>query len=107
MNSRRFLYPGLVIAVLMVAACGPKAMPGPVAAPTTPMPTPTDTPAPMSPTDTPAPTVTTKVPTPALNEVEGLVTSEGEVSMGFTQDGAPYRGNPNAPVTLVEHSEFQ
>ena len=34
-------------------------------------------------------------------------TAEPEVPMGFTDEGAPYRGNPEAPVTLVEHSEFQ
>ena len=48
-------------------------------------PEPTVTPTPLPPTDTPAP----------------------EVPMGFTEEGAPYRGNPDAPVTLVEHSEFQ
>jgi hypothetical protein len=52
----------------------------------------------LPPTDSPAPTATS-VPTPA--------TSEGEVPMGFTAEGSPYRGNPNAPITLAEHSEFQ
>ena len=80
MNLKRFLYPGLLIAALMMAACGPTATPEPTATPT-----------PVPPTDTPEP----------------AVTSEGEVPMGFTEEGAPYRGNPNAPVTLVEHSEFQ
>jgi len=67
----------LGLLIVIFAACGPKA-----------------TPTPLPPTDTPAPTATTKV-------------SEGEVPMGFTAEGAPYRGNPNASVTLVEHSEFQ
>jgi hypothetical protein len=77
MNPKRFLYLGLLIAALIVAACGPAT------------PEPTATPTPLPPTDTPAPTAITEVP------------------MGFTEEGAPYRGNPNAPVTLVEHSEFQ
>jgi hypothetical protein len=70
MNPKRFLYLGLLIAALVVAACGPTATPEPT---------------PVPPTDTPEP----------------------EVPMGFTEEGAPYRGNPDAPVTLVEHSEFQ
>jgi len=88
MNPKRFLYLGLLIAALLVAACRPKAMPEPTATLT-----------PLPPTDTPAPTATTEVSAPAI--------SKGEVPMGFTEEGAPYRGNPNAPVTLVEHSEFQ
>jgi len=78
MNPKRFLYLGLLITVLAVAACGPTATPEPTATPT-----------PLPPTDTPAPTAITEVP------------------MGFTEEGAPYRGNPDAPVTLMEYSEFQ
>ncbi len=74
MKPKHFLYLGLLIAALMVAACGPTATLEPTATPT-----------PLPPTDTPPP----------------------EVPMGFTEEGAPYRGNPEAPVTLVEHSEFQ
>ena len=47
---------------------------------------------------TPKPTATTEMATPTV--------SGGEVPMGFTEDGAPYRGNPDAAVTLVEYSEF-
>jgi hypothetical protein len=74
MNPKRFLCLGLLIAALIMAACGPTATPEPTATPT-----------PLPPTDTPEP----------------------EALMGFTEEGAPYRGNPDAPVTLVEHSEFQ
>jgi hypothetical protein len=74
MKPKRFLYSGLLVVALIVAACGPEA-----------------TLTPLPPTDTPEPTAV----------------SGGEVPMGFTAEGAPYRGNPDAPVTLVEHSEFQ
>lgn len=90
MNTKRFcpkghrLCVGLLIAALILAACGPKATPEPTA---TPLPA----------TDTPAPTATT----------EGPAVSEGEVRMGFTKEGSPYRGNPDAPVTLLEYSDFQ
>ena len=88
MNPKRFLYVGLLVAALMVAACGPKAASEPTA-------TLEPTATPMPSTGTPMPTATTEAPT------------EVAVPMGFTEEGAPYRGNPNAPVTLVEHSEFQ
>jgi hypothetical protein len=91
MNFKRFLCLGLLIAALIVSACSPQAAPEPTA---TPKPA-TSTPVP--PTATAAPTATTSAPT----------VSEAEVPMGFTEDGLPYRGNPDAPVTLEEHSEFQ
>ena len=84
MNLKRFLYLGLLIAAMTVSACSPKATPEPTATP----PPPTDTPA------------TTEVLIPSIS-------GSGEVPMGFTEEGSPYRGNPNAPVTLVEHTEFQ
>ena len=90
MNLKRFLCLGLLIAALMVSACSPQATPGPTAT----SPPPTDTPVP--PTDTPE---TTEVIIPSI--------SGGKVPTGFTEDGTPYRGHPDAPVTLVEHSEFQ
>jgi hypothetical protein len=90
MNLKRFSYLGLLIVALMLAACSPQATPEPTA-------TPQLTATPVPPTATAAPTATTSVPT----------VSEAEVPMGFTEDGLPYRGNPDAPVTLEEHSEFQ
>ena len=50
----------------------------------------------------PQPTV---APTPRPTVT--ATTATGQVPVGFTEDGLPYRGNPNALVTLVEHSEFQ
>jgi hypothetical protein len=44
-------------------------------------------------------------PTPEPT-VAPAATPEG-VPAGFTDDGLPFRGDPNAPVTLYEHSEFQ
>jgi len=105
MNSKRFLYPGLFITILMVAACSPGATPESVVVPTAPMPT--EAPIPISPTDTPAPTAIAQVPTPSLSEAKGPGISEAEVPAGFTEDSAPYRGNPSAPVALVEYSDFQ
>ena len=84
MSLKRFLYVGLLIAALIVSACSPQATPEPTVAP-------------AAPTDTPAPT---EVLIPSIS-------GSGEVLMGFTEDGLPYHGNPDAPVTLVEHSEFQ
>lgn len=95
MNPKRSLYLGLLIVALIVAACGPKATPEPTAEPT-----------PLPPTDTVAPTAITEAPTPVPSKVEGPAISEGEVPMGFTAEGAPYRGNPDAPVTLLEYSDF-
>ncbi len=87
MNLKRFFYLGLLITALIVAACSPQATPEPTATP-------------VSPTDTPAPAATTEVLIPSIG-------TSGEVAMGFTEEGAPYRGNPDAPVTLLEYSDYQ
>jgi len=29
-----------------------------------------------------------------------------DVAVGFTPEGYPYRGNPNAPITLIEYSDY-
>ena len=72
---------GLLIAILVAAGC---TSPNPTAAPGT-----------LQPTDTPA------------AEVATAITDVGGEWMGFTEDGLPYRGDPNAPVTLYEYSDFQ
>ena len=91
MNLKRFLTLGLLMVALIVAACAPQATPTPVP--------PTEKPAP-----TPVPTEARPEPSPTA---EKPAVGEGEVPMGFTEEGAPYRGNPNAPVTLLEYSDYQ
>lgn len=53
-----------------------------------------------SPSATPQPTATPVPPTATARPA-------GQVEMGFTAEGWPYRGNPGAAVTLWEFSEFQ
>lgn len=90
MKLRHVLYVALLIAILAAAGCN---QPNPTDAPGTEQPV--DTPATQKPTATKAAPVATVEPEP------------GEIPMGFTEDGLPYRGDPNAPVTLYEYSDFQ
>lgn len=83
MNARYLRCLGLLLVIWFAVGCSTPATPAALS----PTPKPTVTP---QPTATPIPS-----PTPA-----------GAVPMGFTADGAPYRGNPNAPVTLIEYGEF-
>jgi hypothetical protein len=83
MHTKRVIFVGLLVAAWMVVACGPQATMEPTTRP------PTDA---ATPADTAAPTWTP---------------GGEEAPVGFTQDGAPYRGDPDAPVTLLEFSEFQ
>ena len=100
----------VMIVALLAASCGPGATSQPTGLPK--LLPPSSTPVSVAETraaptaeQTATPTVVMAVPTrtpPA--QIEG---PEGVVPMGFTEDGLPYRGNPQAPVTMVEHSEFQ
>jgi hypothetical protein len=89
MKFRHALYMGLLIAILVVAGCS---SPTPTTVPGTEQPA--DTPVAQEPTATKAAQVATAAPEP------------GEIPMGFTEEGFPYRGDPNATVTLYEYSDF-
>ncbi|GJM42277.1 MAG: hypothetical protein DHS20C20_25590 [Ardenticatenaceae bacterium] len=45
---------------------------------------------------------------PTINVVADTVEFDANgIEVGFTEDGRPYRGNPNAPVIIEEFSDFQ
>jgi len=85
-----------LLTTLLLAACAPGAVqPPPKAAATAVIPAEaTAVPSPITPTAQPtgAPTPT---PTPAAI-----------IPAGQNPDGAFYRGDPHAPVTLIEYSDF-
>lgn len=58
-----------------------------------------NTTAPPTATNPAAPTYTLVQPTSTLNK--------GKLQTGFTEEGFPFKGSANSPVTLWEFSEFQ
>lgn len=56
---------------------------------------------PSAPAQPAEPTATTSSPaTPGQEALDGI-------PVGFTEEGYPYRGNPDAPVTVYEYSDYQ
>ncbi|MFZ1395852.1 MAG: thioredoxin domain-containing protein [Candidatus Promineifilaceae bacterium] len=46
--------------------------------------------------------------TPVVNVADGSVELDADgIEVGFTAEGRPYRGNPNAPVVIEEFSDYQ
>ena len=118
----------LIFLSFILAACGPAAAPEVAVAPPEPAATnttspPTETPLPeldptetlveavvevseaeptLAPTDTPAPapTATTEPPTPVPEPVDWLA------SVGRTSDNLMFLGNPEAPITMTDYSDF-
>lgn len=94
----------VVIVVLLVAACGPgMATPTPVTK-TADGETPTASMAPVKKTPTDAPTQEAK-PTQATDKVPTKPVSSGELPVDA--DDWHVLGAPDAPVTIVEYSDFQ
>ncbi len=42
----------------------------------------------------------------SINEAESVIGPDG-IEVGFTTEGRPYKGNPNAPVVIEEFSDYQ
>ena len=49
--------------------------------------------------------VATEAPAAELLPIPGEIYNG--LPVGFTPEGFPFRGDPNAPVTMVEYSDFQ
>ncbi len=119
-HASRFVLLLLLIGVvaLLVAGCAtatPQATP---TAPTTSQPAAVDTVAATSTAvaPTPAPATPSPVPQPTMAQQAGkgnFVLAEEQdsnipgVPAGITEEGSPYRGDPNAPVVMEEYSDFQ
>ncbi|HUM70714.1 MAG TPA: thioredoxin domain-containing protein, partial [Chloroflexota bacterium] len=61
---------------------------------------------------TPAPTPTrpvanTAVSTPNTAEIASQTTDANGITIGFTADGRPFKGNPDAPILIEEFSDYQ
>jgi protein-disulfide isomerase len=93
---RLALVAALILAASLLAACVVPASPAPAAPPTSAF---------EEPTQAPLPTATTAAePATATPAATG---SDAEMPTGVTAEGYFYRGNPDAPVTMVEWSDFE
>lgn len=120
----------LIILILLLPACSPamvsnpsppEATPTEIPVSTLPPPTATPTPSPLpptatpsslnspgflsSPTPSPSPPTATPSPEPTVTPTS-TPTPDWLNSFGRTADNLMYLGNPNAPVTLVDFSDF-
>lgn len=68
------------------------------------------------PVNSPAPTATvqssvvasaTKETTTTETEIAGEIETYKGIAVGFTDEGYPFRGSPDAPITMYEYSDFQ
>jgi protein-disulfide isomerase len=86
------LIPLLLFAIGLVTACGPSAPTAVTGAIRTPEP--------------PKTANAVAQAAPAVDEARVEVNAQG-IEVGFTQDGRPYLGNPEAPMLIEEFSDFQ
>ncbi|MCL4263008.1 MAG: DsbA family protein [Anaerolineae bacterium] len=64
--------------------------------------------APPAPTFTPSPVVAdTAVSAANTTEIANQTTDANGITVGFTVDGRPFKGNPDAPILIEEFSDYQ
>ena len=103
----------LLITLLFVLAGCQAVIPPAIQAPVAPAPQQAATNAPAAPTTAPAaePTAASTPAEVAPTAPAATESSEQEmldgIPVGFTAEGYPYRGNPDAPVTVYEYSDYQ
>lgn len=101
------ILPMILLAALWLSACGGAAEPA------APAPTateaaavqPTEPPA-EEPTTEPASQPTTEPATEPTEEIAAAETEDWSTVEGKTDDGRTTLGNPNAPVTMIDYSDF-
>jgi hypothetical protein len=81
------------------AAAPPRTAVSPASPPVTAMPSPALVEA------TSLPTAAAILPTETLPPTEAVALFDG-IPQGYTDDGFPYLGDPAAPVTLIDYSDF-
>ena len=84
------------VALLVLAGCGPIQAP-PGAGDAEPAATEAATAEAAEPADVAPPADPLPIPTETYNGIP----------VGFTPEGYPFRGDPNAPVTMIEYSDYQ
>lgn len=99
-NTGRWVWLVLIITLIVAAACA-----APMLQPAS---APADSEAPAATQEpTPEPGVDSPTATPADETASADTETYQDIPVGFTAEGYPYRGNPDAPITVYEYSDFQ
>jgi protein-disulfide isomerase len=102
-NSRLILIIGLLLFTVVVTACGAAGTIESPAAGSSPAQTDAEADPPAAAADN---TAETTSPSIATNVEQAIIGPDG-IEVGFTAEGRPYKGNPNAAVVIEEFSDYQ
>lgn len=93
----RVIWIALLVGLLSLAACTAPQIAPVLPQPGTPVAEETNTP----------PAEATESPSESENTASAETETFQDVPVGFTAEGYPFRGNPDAPITVYEYSDFQ